>query len=87
MFTLQNPACATAAGAKEGSRAGGRVLTACRHRHRDARAWKTRAALQKEDLIGEFQAKVSQNLYTQDGNIRKEDIAQIVNGQNFARIR
>jgi aldehyde dehydrogenase (NAD+) len=42
---------------------------------------------QKGALIEEFQAKVKQNLYTEDGNIKKESIAQIVNDQNFARIK
>lgn len=42
---------------------------------------------QKKRLIEEFQAKVRQNLYGEDGKIRKENIAQIVNPQNFARIR
>jgi aldehyde dehydrogenase (NAD+) len=38
-------------------------------------------------LIDEFRAKVKQNLYGDDGKIRKESIAQIVNDQNFARIK
>jgi len=38
-------------------------------------------------LIEEFQAKVRQNLYRDDGSLKKESIAQIVNGQNFARIK
>src|SRR5690349_3918407 len=42
---------------------------------------------QKQALIEEFQARVKQNLYGDDGKIRKESIAQIVNDQNFARIR
>ena len=42
---------------------------------------------QKGALIEEFQAKVKQNLYRDDGSIRKENIAQIVNDQNFARIK
>jgi aldehyde dehydrogenase (NAD+) len=42
---------------------------------------------QKGALIEEFQAKVKQNLYRDDGSIKKESIAQIVNGQNFARIK
>jgi aldehyde dehydrogenase (NAD+) len=42
---------------------------------------------QKGALIEEFQAKVRQNLYRDDGTIKKESIAQIVNGQNFARIK
>jgi aldehyde dehydrogenase (NAD+) len=42
---------------------------------------------QKNVLIEEFQARVKQNLYREDGSIKKENIAQIVNDQNFARIR
>src|SRR6187431_815580 len=42
---------------------------------------------QKSALIEEFRAKVRQNLYRDDGSIRKENIAQIVNDQNFARIK
>ena len=42
---------------------------------------------QKDALIEEFRAKVKQNLYRDDGSIKKESIAQIVNEQNFARIR
>jgi aldehyde dehydrogenase (NAD+) len=42
---------------------------------------------QKDGLIEEFRAKVRQNLYRDDGSIKKENIAQIVNGQNFARIK
>ena len=42
---------------------------------------------QKDALIAGFQAKVRQNLYGDDGKIRKEGIAQIVNDQNFARIK
>ena len=42
---------------------------------------------QKSALIEEFQAKVKQNLYRDDGSIKKESIAQIVNDQNFARIK
>ncbi len=42
---------------------------------------------QKGALIEEFQARVKQNLYRDDGGIKKEAIAQIVNDQNFARIR
>ncbi len=38
-------------------------------------------------LIEEFRAKVKQNLYRDDGSLKKENIAQIVNDQNFARIR
>ncbi len=42
---------------------------------------------QKGALIEEFQSKVKQNLYRDDGSIKKESIAQIVNDQNFARIK
>jgi len=42
---------------------------------------------QKRALIDEFQAKVKQNLYGDDGKIKKDSIAQIVNEQNFARIK
>jgi aldehyde dehydrogenase (NAD+) len=42
---------------------------------------------QKQDLIEEFRTKVRQNLYTEDGKIKKDNIAQIVNDQNFARIK
>jgi aldehyde dehydrogenase (NAD+) len=38
-------------------------------------------------LIEAFQAKVKQNLYRDDGSIKKERIAQIVNEQNFVRIK
>jgi aldehyde dehydrogenase (NAD+) len=42
---------------------------------------------QKGALIAEFQARVRQNLYRDDGSLKKENIAQIVNEQNFARIK
>src|SRR5262245_43873366 len=42
---------------------------------------------QKGALIEEFRAKVKQNLYRDDGSIRKESIAQIVNDQNFSRVK
>src|SRR5215470_13817048 len=42
---------------------------------------------QKKALIDEFQARVKQNLYGDDGKIKKDNIAQIVNDQNFARIK
>jgi len=42
---------------------------------------------QKGALVDEFQARVKQNLYRDDGSIKKEAIAQIVNDQNFARIK
>jgi aldehyde dehydrogenase (NAD+) len=41
---------------------------------------------QKNTLVEEFRARVQQNLY-QDGSIKKDCIAQIVNDQNFTRIR
>ena len=42
---------------------------------------------QKTALIEEFRAKVKANLYGDDGKIKKDSIAQIVNDQNFARIK
>ena len=42
---------------------------------------------QKSALVEEFRAKVKQNLYRDDGSIKKESIAQIVNDQNFTRIK
>jgi len=42
---------------------------------------------QRDILIEEFRAKVKQNLYRDDGTIKKESIAQIVNDQNFTRIK
>jgi aldehyde dehydrogenase (NAD+) len=42
---------------------------------------------QKETLIQEFRSKVKQNLYTDDGKIKKESIAQIVDDRNFSRIK
>jgi aldehyde dehydrogenase (NAD+) len=42
---------------------------------------------QKNALVEEFRAKVKQNLYRDDGSIKKENIAQIVNEQNFIRIK
>jgi aldehyde dehydrogenase (NAD+) len=44
-------------------------------------------AQQKDPLIEQFRAKVKENLYGDDGSIRKENIAQIVNAQNFARVK
>jgi aldehyde dehydrogenase (NAD+) len=41
---------------------------------------------QKGALIEEFRARVKANLY-QDGSIKKDSIAQIVNDQNFTRIK
>jgi len=42
---------------------------------------------QKDALVEEFRATVRQNLYRDDGSIKKESIAQIVNAQNFGRIK
>ena len=42
---------------------------------------------QKDLLVEEFRARVKQNLYREDGSLRKENIAQIVNDQNGARSR
>jgi aldehyde dehydrogenase (NAD+) len=42
---------------------------------------------QKSGLVEEFRAKVKQNLYLNDGSIKKEGIAQIVNDPNFSRIK
>ena len=42
---------------------------------------------QQGALIEEFRARVKQNLYRDDGSIKKESIAQIVNDQNFTRIK
>jgi aldehyde dehydrogenase (NAD+) len=42
---------------------------------------------QKEELIQEFQSRVKQNLYAEDGKIKKENIAQIVDDRNFVRIK
>lgn len=42
---------------------------------------------QKADLIAGFQAKLKETLYTEDGAIKKDNIAQIVNSQNFSRIK
>src|SRR4029079_2240529 len=42
---------------------------------------------QNDALVEEFRAKVRQNLYRDDGSIKKESIAQIVNAQNFGRIK
>jgi aldehyde dehydrogenase (NAD+) len=42
---------------------------------------------QRNTLIEEFRARVQQNLYREDGSLKKENIAQIVNSQNFDRIR
>jgi aldehyde dehydrogenase (NAD+) len=42
---------------------------------------------QKDALTEEFQARVKENLYTEDGQIKKENISQIVNPKNFSRIK
>ncbi len=42
---------------------------------------------QKDSLIEEFRAKVEENLYSEDGQIRKDSIAQIVDPRNFARVK
>jgi aldehyde dehydrogenase (NAD+) len=42
---------------------------------------------QKDALAKAFQARVQANLYADDGQIRKENISQIVNPQNFARVK
>jgi aldehyde dehydrogenase (NAD+) len=42
---------------------------------------------QKGALIEAFRAKVTQNLYRDDGSIKKESIAQIVNEHNFTRVQ
>ncbi len=42
---------------------------------------------QQGALIEEFRARVQQNLYREDGSIKKDSIAQIVNAQNFSRVK
>ena len=42
---------------------------------------------QKDALVNTFKAKVQENLYDDSGNIKKENIAQIVNPQNFSRVK
>ncbi|MET0282758.1 MAG: aldehyde dehydrogenase family protein [Steroidobacteraceae bacterium] len=42
---------------------------------------------QMQALVDEFRIRVQQNLYREDGSLKKENIAQIVNEQNFARIK
>jgi aldehyde dehydrogenase (NAD+) len=42
---------------------------------------------QKDKLTEAFRASVEKNLYADDGSIRKDNIAQVVNPQNFARIK
>jgi aldehyde dehydrogenase (NAD+) len=41
----------------------------------------------KEELVAGFKANVASNLFGQDGAIRKEQIAQIVNQGNFNRVK
>lgn len=42
---------------------------------------------EKARLVAAFKANVSKNLYSDEGKIRKESIAQIVNAGNFARVK
>lgn len=42
---------------------------------------------QKDRLVKAFQAKVTENLYSEDGTIQKANIAQIVDARNFARVK
>jgi len=42
---------------------------------------------QKARLVEGFKANVAKNLYSDDGKIKKESIAQIVNAGNFARVK
>jgi aldehyde dehydrogenase (NAD+) len=42
---------------------------------------------QKARLVAGFKANVAKNLYAEDGKIKKESIAQIVNESNFARVK
>jgi aldehyde dehydrogenase (NAD+) len=42
---------------------------------------------QKDELTEAFRASVEKNLYAEDGSIRKESIAQVINPRNFARIK
>ena len=42
---------------------------------------------QKDALVAGFAENVAKNLYDEDGKIRKESIAQIVNARNFARVK
>ena len=44
-------------------------------------------ASQKDRLVAGFKAKVAENLYSESGDIKKDSIAQIVNGSNFARVK
>jgi aldehyde dehydrogenase (NAD+) len=42
---------------------------------------------QKDRLVEGFKSNVTKNLYSEDGAIRKEGIAQIVNAPNFSRVK
>jgi aldehyde dehydrogenase (NAD+) len=42
---------------------------------------------QKDRLVEGFKANVTRNLYSEDGALRKESIAQIVNAPNFSRVK
>jgi aldehyde dehydrogenase (NAD+) len=42
---------------------------------------------QKARLVDGFKANVAKNLYAEDGKIKKESIAQIVNAGNFSRVK
>jgi len=42
---------------------------------------------QKARLVEGFKANIAKNLYSEDGEIRKDSIAQIVNEGNFARVK
>src|SRR5690606_9130506 len=42
---------------------------------------------ERDALVAGFKAKVQENLYDETGAIRKESIAQIVNAQNFQRVK
>jgi aldehyde dehydrogenase (NAD+) len=42
---------------------------------------------QKDRLIEAFGAKVKENLYSENGAIKKENIAQIVDARNFSRVK
>jgi aldehyde dehydrogenase (NAD+) len=42
---------------------------------------------QKAQLVEGFKANVAKNLYSEGGKIKKENIAQIVNAGNFARVK
>ena len=44
-------------------------------------------AAQKPRLVEAFRDRVRQNLYDADGSLKRENIAQIVNAPNFARIK